>query len=625
MVRQGGPSDDLALRGRHQAREDRGSDDLEAEDALIAALRVKIAHPAAAITYVRKQNVRGDRRHPHASLGGQDRSRRPPLRPSGQSRPGEARGSPPRRQSGGPGEPLPTTDASFRGKVGAPCRTPTCDHRLRRPVLYPAELRAPVSHGEGHRPIADEVLGRIPGRKPTPPTIYPTRVGLAAVPVQAGRNQRPRILGKTDDVAPVDPAGSGSAGRRTGGRRKKPAVVDPWGEADDVASDDPAESGPDAGERRRAAGSDDHLAAAKAFAADEPPTPSQALGRHSFSKSEAGRETDDLSADSSRHRPAAPATPDRRRGADATSQAAPPAADPTLAARHPGDDAAGEDAAVEAEHTAGSASGGGSAAGAAGCGEIEAGGPGPGEGRSRRVVRRREFGGGASRRGRKRTGDGPEGAADPALDGVADPHSVARTVLLDELTGQPRTRAELAGLLAEREIPEEVADEVLDRFVEVGLIDDAAFATAWVESRHRGRGLGKRALAQELRRRGVDDELARDALDELEPEQEEETARALVRRKLRSMRSLDREVAMRRLLGMLARKGYPGGLAMTVVKQELSASHEASPPRLLRPRTRLTPWDVSPAGADASALPAGLAPVSSARRTGTPPPVARAG
>ncbi|TCO23423.1 regulatory protein [Kribbella steppae] len=193
------------------------------------------------------------------------------------------------------------------------------------------------------------------------------------------------------------------------------------------------------------------------------------------------------------------------------------------------------------------------------------------------MVRRREFGGGTSRRRKKRAGDGPEGEADPALDGMADPHSVARTILLDKLTGQPRTRAELAGLLAEREIPDEVADEVLDRFSEVGLIDDAAFATAWVESRHRGRGLGKRALAQELRRRGVDDQLARDALDELEPGQEEETARALVRRKLRSMRNLDREVAMRRLLGMLARKGYPGGIAMTVVKEELSASHEELP------------------------------------------------
>jgi regulatory protein len=145
------------------------------------------------------------------------------------------------------------------------------------------------------------------------------------------------------------------------------------------------------------------------------------------------------------------------------------------------------------------------------------------------------------------------------------------------LAGQPRTRAELAELLAERDIPDEVAAALLDRFTEVGLIDDAAFATAWVESRHRGRGLGKRALAQELRRRGVDDELARDALDELDPDQEEATARALVRRKLPSMRSLDRQVAMRRLLGMLARKGYPGAVAMTVVKQELAASDEELP------------------------------------------------
>jgi regulatory protein len=75
----------------------------------------------------------------------------------------------------------------------------------------------------------------------------------------------------------------------------------------------------------------------------------------------------------------------------------------------------------------------------------------------------------------------------------------------------------------------------------------------------------------------VDDELSRDALEELAPEQEEEKARELVRKKLRSMRSLDRQVAMRRLLGMLARKGYPGGMAMSIIKQELDASHEEFP------------------------------------------------
>ena len=171
----------------------------------------------------------------------------------------------------------------------------------------------------------------------------------------------------------------------------------------------------------------------------------------------------------------------------------------------------------------------------------------------------------------------PSAPAEAELDQSADPHAAARSILLDKLSGQPRTRAELAGLLAERDIPDEVADEVLDRFTEVGLIDDAAFANAWVESRHRGRGLGKRALAQELRRRGVDDEMARDALEELDPDQEEATARALVRKKLRSMRSLERQVAMRRLIGMLARKGYPGALAMTIIKQELAASDEELP------------------------------------------------
>jgi regulatory protein len=182
------------------------------------------------------------------------------------------------------------------------------------------------------------------------------------------------------------------------------------------------------------------------------------------------------------------------------------------------------------------------------------------------------------RRRRSRFGSGrPPTPADPAIDQPSDPESVARTILLDKLTGQPRTRAELAELLAAREIPDEVATKVLDRFNEVGLIDDAAFASAWVESRHRGRGLAKRALAQELRRRGVDDDLARDALDELDPDREAATARALVRRKLPSMRSLERQVAMRRLLGMLARKGYPGGLAMTIVKEELAASDEELP------------------------------------------------
>jgi regulatory protein len=159
---------------------------------------------------------------------------------------------------------------------------------------------------------------------------------------------------------------------------------------------------------------------------------------------------------------------------------------------------------------------------------------------------------------------------DPEAEGPdADPESVARTILLDALTGQARSRRELRNRLAKKDVPEELAERLLDRFSEVGLVDDAAFARSWVESRQRSRGLARRALAQELRRKGVDDDTTRTVLDDLDPAQEEEAARQLVRKKLRSLRGVDHATATRRLAGLLARKGYPAGLAFTVVREEL--------------------------------------------------------
>jgi regulatory protein len=158
---------------------------------------------------------------------------------------------------------------------------------------------------------------------------------------------------------------------------------------------------------------------------------------------------------------------------------------------------------------------------------------------------------------------------DVALGPAADPEAVARKILLDQLTGQPRSRFELAGKLAKKGVPDEVAVRLLDRFEEVGLVDDSAFARDWVRSRQAGRGLARRALAQELRRKGIQDEVARAALDEVDPDDELSSARDLVRRKLARSGGLDRAVAIRRLTGMLARKGYPPGVAMRVVREEL--------------------------------------------------------
>ncbi|WP_229831476.1 regulatory protein RecX [Actinoplanes ianthinogenes] len=146
----------------------------------------------------------------------------------------------------------------------------------------------------------------------------------------------------------------------------------------------------------------------------------------------------------------------------------------------------------------------------------------------------------------------------------------AREICLRQLAVRPRTRAELAKVLARKEISEEVIAEVLDRYDEVGIIDDAAFARAWVSSRHHGRGLARRALANELRQRGVDAEVASEALEAVDEEAEAEAARSLVDRKLRTANGTP-EAVFRRLVAMLARKGYPAGVAIRAVKDALAA------------------------------------------------------
>ncbi|WP_193776565.1 recombination regulator RecX [Streptomyces sp. E2N166] len=216
-------------------------------------------------------------------------------------------------------------------------------------------------------------------------------------------------------------------------------------------------------------------------------------------------------------------------------------------------------------------------------GSYDAGYPGDGGARRGGARGRSRRGRGAdSGRGRRR-----ERAESSAEDGGAtsssraekgepprDPVEQARAICLRLLTGTPRTRKQLADALRKREIPDEAAEEVLSRFEEVGLINDSAFAEAWVESRHHGRGLARRALARELRTKGVDVTLIDEAVSQLDSEQEEETARELVARKLRATRGLDRDKRLRRLAGMLARKGYPEGMALRVVRQALEEEGE---------------------------------------------------
>jgi regulatory protein len=170
-------------------------------------------------------------------------------------------------------------------------------------------------------------------------------------------------------------------------------------------------------------------------------------------------------------------------------------------------------------------------------------------------------------------GSAVEGHARPE----SDPVEGARQICLRLLAAAPRTRAQLAAVLRRRGVPEDAAAAVLGRFTDAGLIDDAAFARAWVESRHHGRGLARRALAAELRQRGVGTEDLRAAVDSLTPDDELAAARRLVAQRAGSSRGQPYPVRVRRLMGMLARKGYPGGLAYRAVREVLAREQGPSP------------------------------------------------
>ena len=151
----------------------------------------------------------------------------------------------------------------------------------------------------------------------------------------------------------------------------------------------------------------------------------------------------------------------------------------------------------------------------------------------------------------------------------------ARAVCLRLLTARARTRAELAGQLTKRGYPDDVSAEVLHRLAAVGLIDDAGFAEQWVRSRRAHAGKGKRALAAELRTKGVDNDVITAALADIDAGAERERAEQLVRDKLRRERLGDDDTkVMRRLVGMLARRGYHQSVALDVVKTELAGERE---------------------------------------------------
>jgi regulatory protein len=162
---------------------------------------------------------------------------------------------------------------------------------------------------------------------------------------------------------------------------------------------------------------------------------------------------------------------------------------------------------------------------------------------------------------------------DTELDPPADPESVARTICLRLLDIRARTRAELARELTRRLVPAPAATAVLDRFSELGLIDDAAFADSFAQARHTERGHAGRAIAVALRRRGVADEVINDAIAQIDPASEAATAAQLARTRLARMGNVDAVTATRRLTGLLARRGYSSSITRDAVKAAVTEQY----------------------------------------------------
>lgn len=152
----------------------------------------------------------------------------------------------------------------------------------------------------------------------------------------------------------------------------------------------------------------------------------------------------------------------------------------------------------------------------------------------------------------------------------------AHALCLRLLTARARTRAELAGQLAKRGYPGDVSETVLRRLAAVGLVDDEDFAGQWVRSRQASAGKGKRALAAELRTKGLDEHVIAGALESIDAATERGRAEALVERRLRreALGDGDEPKVMRRLVGMLARRGYSQSVAVSVVTDALAAERE---------------------------------------------------
>ena len=159
---------------------------------------------------------------------------------------------------------------------------------------------------------------------------------------------------------------------------------------------------------------------------------------------------------------------------------------------------------------------------------------------------------------------------------ATDPVERVRSLALAILDRAPQSTHQLRAKLIRKGSDPHAVDQIIERYVDVGLLDDAVLAASIVRSRHGERGVSRRGIASELARKGFTPEQIEQALTQISDVDERAAAHGLASKRWRQMGDLNPTVKTRRIVGMLSRKGYGPGLAYEVVKTVADADTQSA-------------------------------------------------
>jgi regulatory protein len=142
----------------------------------------------------------------------------------------------------------------------------------------------------------------------------------------------------------------------------------------------------------------------------------------------------------------------------------------------------------------------------------------------------------------------------------------------------PRSSADLKARLVAKDVEPSIADAIIARYLEVGLLDDRALAAMIARTRQTERGQAPRVIAAELRRKGFSEADIESAVEHITAVVQWESATTLAESRWGRMSGLDSEVKVRRLTAFLGRKGYPASMVFGLVRDLVRADSEVAEP-----------------------------------------------